>query len=323
MVALFAVGVITGTILSFEMGCCGPTSATFGGSSASLRHRGLLVLPGGDLHQDLHLRLGSPVAARAHARRGPDRPHRVQRLAHGHRRQRVDEPSGRFPPRARRGGRPPPRRRAVRQLLPVARARPHVPGGLHRHGLRRRRGLRDRAPARALGPLRAHGARGPADHRRAGLAGAAAGRRLGRAHRGRVPADQARGARGPGPNREGAPIHVLGWYHDGEGEFGIGVPKMLSVLAFHDPNARVRGLDAVAPDERPPSTSSASASGDGRHRDAAGAAGARSSSTCACGDEREWRWFYYGLRRRAAVGRGAHLRLDRDRVGRSRGSSTA
>jgi cytochrome d ubiquinol oxidase subunit I len=57
---------------------------------------------------------------------------------------------------------------------------------------------------------------------------------------------------GLGKTEKGAPIHVLGWYHDGEVKFGIGVPKMLSVLAFHDPNARVEGLDAVPPDQRPP-----------------------------------------------------------------------
>jgi cytochrome d ubiquinol oxidase subunit I len=50
----------------------------------------------------------------------------------------------------------------------------------------------------------------------------------------------------------GAPEHLLGWYHDGEIRFGIKVPKMLSLLAFHDPNARVEGLDAVPPAQRPP-----------------------------------------------------------------------
>jgi cytochrome d ubiquinol oxidase subunit I len=50
----------------------------------------------------------------------------------------------------------------------------------------------------------------------------------------------------------GAPEHLLGWYHDGEVRFGIKIPKMLSLLAFHDPNARVEGLDAVPPDQRPP-----------------------------------------------------------------------
>ena len=57
---------------------------------------------------------------------------------------------------------------------------------------------------------------------------------------------------GLGRTERGAPIHVLGWYHDGEVRFGIGVPKMLSVLAFHRPNARVEGLDAVPPAQRPP-----------------------------------------------------------------------
>jgi cytochrome bd ubiquinol oxidase subunit I len=57
---------------------------------------------------------------------------------------------------------------------------------------------------------------------------------------------------GLGRTQKGAPLHVLGWYHDGEVKFGIGVPKMLSVLSFHDPNARVEGLDAVRPAQRPP-----------------------------------------------------------------------
>ena len=57
---------------------------------------------------------------------------------------------------------------------------------------------------------------------------------------------------GLGRTEKGAPIHVLGWYRNGEVKFGIGIPKMLSVLAFHDPNARVEGLDAVPPDQRPP-----------------------------------------------------------------------
>ena len=75
---------------------------------------------------------------------------------------------------------------------------------------------------------------------------------------------------GLGKTEDGAPIHVLGWYHDGEVKFGIPVPKMLSVLAFHDPNARVEGLDAVAPEDRPPvNVVRISLPGDGRHRDAA------------------------------------------------------
>jgi cytochrome d ubiquinol oxidase subunit I len=52
--------------------------------------------------------------------------------------------------------------------------------------------------------------------------------------------------------QRGAPLHVLGWYHDGDVEYGIRVPKALSLLAFHDPGARVQGLDAVPARDRPP-----------------------------------------------------------------------
>ena len=50
----------------------------------------------------------------------------------------------------------------------------------------------------------------------------------------------------------GAPEHLLGWYTDGRVKYGVGIPKLLSFLAYHDPNARVQGLDAVPPDRRPP-----------------------------------------------------------------------
>ena len=50
----------------------------------------------------------------------------------------------------------------------------------------------------------------------------------------------------------GAPEHILGWYTDQEVRYGIEIPKLLSLLAYHDPNARVQGLDAVPPDQRPP-----------------------------------------------------------------------
>jgi cytochrome bd ubiquinol oxidase subunit I len=51
---------------------------------------------------------------------------------------------------------------------------------------------------------------------------------------------------------KGAPIHIGGWYVDGEIKGGIRIPKALSILAFHDPNAVVRGLDQVPPADRPP-----------------------------------------------------------------------
>jgi cytochrome bd ubiquinol oxidase subunit I len=50
----------------------------------------------------------------------------------------------------------------------------------------------------------------------------------------------------------GAPVHILGWYTDEEVKAGIAIPDGLSLLAYHDPNARVQGLDAVPKSDRPP-----------------------------------------------------------------------
>jgi len=50
----------------------------------------------------------------------------------------------------------------------------------------------------------------------------------------------------------GAPIHILGWYTDDQVKYGIGIPRLLSLLAYHDPNARVMGLKAVPEADRPP-----------------------------------------------------------------------
>lgn len=57
---------------------------------------------------------------------------------------------------------------------------------------------------------------------------------------------------GLGHTERGAPVHVLGWYTQGQIKYGIPIPKALSLVAFHDPNARVTGLDAVPPGQRPP-----------------------------------------------------------------------
>jgi cytochrome d ubiquinol oxidase subunit I len=50
----------------------------------------------------------------------------------------------------------------------------------------------------------------------------------------------------------GASLHLLGWYTDDQVKYGVAIPKLLSLLAVHDLNATVQGLDAVPPDERPP-----------------------------------------------------------------------
>jgi len=57
---------------------------------------------------------------------------------------------------------------------------------------------------------------------------------------------------GLGHTTRGAEIHLLGWYTNGHVKWGIPIPKLLSLLAFHSSHAVVQGLDAVAPADRPP-----------------------------------------------------------------------
>ncbi|HKG39593.1 MAG TPA: cytochrome ubiquinol oxidase subunit I [Conexibacter sp.] len=51
----------------------------------------------------------------------------------------------------------------------------------------------------------------------------------------------------------GASEHLLGWYESDTGDIkgGIAIPDLLSLLAYHDPTATVRGLTSVPPDDRP------------------------------------------------------------------------
>jgi len=51
----------------------------------------------------------------------------------------------------------------------------------------------------------------------------------------------------------GAPFHILGWYDKDTQEVkgAIEIPDLLSILAYHDPDAVVQGLDSVPPDDRP------------------------------------------------------------------------
>jgi cytochrome bd ubiquinol oxidase subunit I len=51
---------------------------------------------------------------------------------------------------------------------------------------------------------------------------------------------------------KGAPVHVLGWFDGKEVEYGIKIPKLLSLLSYHRSNAEVRGLETVSRRDRPP-----------------------------------------------------------------------
>ena len=54
--------------------------------------------------------------------------------------------------------------------------------------------------------------------------------------------------------QRGAPFHIGGWpdVDKRETRWAIRIPRALSLLAFHDPNAEVKGLDTVPRDEWPP-----------------------------------------------------------------------
>ncbi|MBY0398646.1 MAG: cytochrome ubiquinol oxidase subunit I, partial [Thermoleophilia bacterium] len=57
---------------------------------------------------------------------------------------------------------------------------------------------------------------------------------------------------GLGETAAGAPLTILGWYRDGEVVGGIPIPRLLSLLTERDPEAVVPGLDIVPPADRPP-----------------------------------------------------------------------
>jgi cytochrome d ubiquinol oxidase subunit I len=57
---------------------------------------------------------------------------------------------------------------------------------------------------------------------------------------------------GLGQTTSGAAEHLLGWYNGHEVVYGIEIPRLLSLLAFHDLDATVQGLDAVPIEDQPP-----------------------------------------------------------------------
>jgi cytochrome d ubiquinol oxidase subunit I len=50
-----------------------------------------------------------------------------------------------------------------------------------------------------------------------------------------------------------APFTIGGYWSESEGKIkgGVAIPDLLSLLAFHNPNAKVTGLDSVPPEDRP------------------------------------------------------------------------
>ena len=57
---------------------------------------------------------------------------------------------------------------------------------------------------------------------------------------------------GLGETERGAAVHILGWYDGRKVEYGIKIPKLLSLLTYHRPNATVQGLNTVPKADQPP-----------------------------------------------------------------------
>jgi cytochrome bd ubiquinol oxidase subunit I len=51
---------------------------------------------------------------------------------------------------------------------------------------------------------------------------------------------------------KGAPLDIFGWYENGDVRYAIQIPKLLSFLAFHDFTATVKGLNIVRAEDQPP-----------------------------------------------------------------------
>ena len=142
-----------------------------------VRDRGAVLLPRGDLHRDLHLRLAtslartpSPVGAAGRA--GGDRGNVLRG-----RREQLDEPAiglrGRRHGKGRRGR----SHRGHLQPGDLVRGPAYVPRGLHGHGLPARFRLRRRAAPRTRGSVRAPWVRHPIRDRGDRRAGPGHGRR--------------------------------------------------------------------------------------------------------------------------------------------------
>jgi cytochrome bd ubiquinol oxidase subunit I len=52
--------------------------------------------------------------------------------------------------------------------------------------------------------------------------------------------------------QRGAGEHILGWYTANQVKYGIEIPHLLSLLSFHSWNSKVQGLSAVPAGDRPP-----------------------------------------------------------------------
>ena len=161
------------------------------GVRRAVRDRGALLLPRGDLHRDLHLRLEAPLAVGPLLDGGAGRDRGPRRRVLGRGRELVDEPaSGVLADDGRRHV----GRAAEGDLQPggALRGSAHDPGGVPRHRVPRGLHLRGRDAPRPARPHPSPGTPDPAHGRLHRDADPVRGRRHGRACDREGPADQVR-----------------------------------------------------------------------------------------------------------------------------------
>ena len=254
LVALFAVGVITGTILSFEMGLLWPDFTGTFGSVFGLGFAiegfaffteaifvGIYIYGWGRLSPRLHFATGIPVAIAGFA--GSLMVISVNAW--------MNHPSGfrlhdgkvvdAHPFSALFGN-----SYLWHELIHMYLAGYMVAGfavaGVYAFGRLRGRWERYHRTAMAI-PLTVAALAAPAQV----LVGDWAGRDVATTQPVKLAAIE-----GLGPSTRGAPEHILGWYSNGQVKYGIEIPHALSLLAFHSWNATVKGLNTAPRNDRPP-----------------------------------------------------------------------
>ena len=256
MAVTFAVGAVTGTVLSFEMGLLWPgLMGRYGGAfGIPFAIEGLFffleaifiaiyIYGWRRLSPGLHLLSGVPVALAGiggtfsvvAANSWMNQPPGFEVDAAG-KVVAVDPDRGHLQPGD------------------LVRGPAHVPGRLHGDGLPARVGLRGRAAARARGSVRAPRVRDPVRRRGDRRADPGHGRRRRRARRAGGSARQVRvhGARrDDGPHQ---PEIIGGVLVDGQVVGGLAIPSLASLIAGFSPDTVITGFDAIPIDERPPAT---------------------------------------------------------------------
>ena len=255
MAVTFAVGAVTGTVLSFEFGLLWPEFMDRWGGvfGVAFAIEGIFFFLEA-IFLAIYIYGWKRLSGWAHFWSGvPMVDHRHRRRLLGRRRQRLDEPAaGLHPQRRRQGGRHRPAEGAV-QPGDRLRGAAHDPRRLHGRRLPRRLDLRGRDAERAARPPAPAGPADPADDRPASRprsSSSSATPRRARSPTTSRPSSPAWSAsRRPAPNQT---EYVGGICTDDGVKWAIPIPDLDSFLVGFSADTVVTGLDDIPADERPP-----------------------------------------------------------------------